>query len=120
MTYRYEASQIDATTLTCRHKLVGGFCEASIVRDQESYSGFRHERITDDAGQHIDWLHWAAPVETAAPEIFVPCAVCGKCGPDNEAHICFDGHKFIAQLAIEGIMGVRRPAPARRERSKGK
>jgi len=70
-------------------------CNMPIVRDETSYSRWKHEHSAD-------WLHWATPVHYGlglkeTSRIFVKCAVCGKRGDDNEAHIRFDGHKFVAR-----------------------
>jgi len=80
--------------LVCGYELSDGLCGAPIRTDAESYSGYTHVHAAD-------WLHWASPVPygqglTETSRIFCPCAVCGKLGPDNEAHIRYDGHKFTA------------------------
>ena len=90
--------------MNCQYQLSEGICNAPVVADLESYSGFSHERAKDDFGQNIDWLHWASPTPYSAGSsetnrIFKPCAICGKLGPENEAHVRFDGHKFVAERA---------------------
>lgn len=80
----------------CAHQLADGVCGQPIEMDAESYSGYKHSH-----GRGVDWLHWASPTPHGeglkeTNRIFVPCIVCGKRGPDNEAHIKFKGHKFVA------------------------
>lgn len=78
----------------CAYQMADGPCNAPIGAESSSYSGFTHLH-------KADWLHWASPVpygqgEKETERIFKPCAVCGKKGPDNDAHIRYDGHPFRA------------------------
>jgi len=75
-------------------------CNAPIVRDEKSYSGWRHQHPAD-------WCHWATPVHydrglQETNRIFLKCAVCGKAGDANDAHIKFNGHKFEAARKGDG------------------
>lgn len=78
--------------MLCAHLLADGLCNAPIVANSSSYSGFSHLH-------HSNWMHWASP-EAYGPgveeteRIFKPCVVCGKKGPDNDAHMRYDGHPF--------------------------
>ena len=74
-------------------------CNQPIVRDEFSYSGWRHVHAAD-------WMHWASPLpydrgDKEVREIFVKCAICGELGMDNEAHLRYDGHKFKAEADRE-------------------
>lgn len=67
-------------------------CGAPIKPDHSSYSGYKH---THEAA----WLHWASPRSFGdglqeTQKILLPCSVCGKYGPENEAHALVGGHKF--------------------------
>jgi hypothetical protein len=80
---------------TCMYQMAVGSCNAPIERDENSYSGYRHVH-------GADWCHWATtvsygPQSESMGAVFVKCSVCGKTGPDNEAHIRFDGHRFVAE-----------------------
>ena len=89
----------------CRYQLNKGPCNQPIVPDSTSYSGWSHARQQTENGEPIDWLHWASPVpygmgESESVRVFVPCAVCGKQGPDNEKHVMKPddgGHAFVTK-----------------------
>ena len=92
---------------TCQYQLSDGTCGAPIVENQFSYSGFDHARLKDEAGQKINWLHWASPTPYGhglqqTKHIFKKCIVCGKTGPENEAHMRYDGHRFQAEQGERG------------------
>jgi hypothetical protein len=75
---------------TCGYKMAEGRCNAPIMPDRSSYSGYSHV-------QGRDWLHWASPKHYGPQDSassFVPCEICGKNGPDNSEHLT--GHKFVA------------------------
>ena len=82
--------------MNCQYKLNDEPCGAPIIIDTSSYSGWSHE-YQFAHGQKIDWLHWASPIPYGPQDSvssFVSCAICGKTGPENKAHIRYDGHRF--------------------------
>jgi len=81
--------------VNCQYKLSDGPCGVPITPSPGSYSGFVHAHAAD-------WLHWASPTPydpglEGTESIFKKCSVCGKTGPENEAHVRYDGHKFVAR-----------------------
>ena len=87
--------------LKCAYQEADGPCGEPIETDLTSYSGYSHTYQKTPQGEKVDWLHWASPQQYGPQsenmsKVFKLCAVCGKTGPDNEDHIKFAGHKFLA------------------------
>lgn len=88
-------------TMNCAYQLSDDtLCPGAIIPDAASYSGYSHTHVAD-------WCHWATPISGRQDPalIFKPCIACGKLGPENEAHIRFDGHKFDAGPSAGSLVG---------------
>lgn len=83
--------------MLCQYQLSDGLCNAPIIPDKKSYSGWSHQ-------QRADWQHWASPIayglgQKETDRIFTLCIYCGKNGPENKAHVLkriAGGHRFQA------------------------